>query len=335
MEIAAKFYDGVSSKEHIVTVRFSKEGRFIIEEFGIDLPVEVLEISPRLGNTPRVINLPGKERCKIEDNEKLDKILEGLNINRSGIHKLERSWKAALASVALIAAVVVFMLTAGADYTADFLAKMVPRGTLDYASKNALEQLDKTVLHKSNLNKQKKVKILKMFSRLTGGDKRYKLHFRSSPQIGANAFALPSGDIILLDELVMLDKDKQLRGILGVLAHEKGHVVYRHGLRSIIKGAIASSIITYITGDISILVSSVPTLLITSGYSRKFESQADRYAKKELNRMHISSKPLAKLFEKLDAFYGKRNKESNISRYMGWISTHPPTKERIKFFMKD
>jgi len=334
MLIDAKFYDGISSKEHNVTVEFTNDKRLKIDAFNIDLPLKDIKISSRLGSTPRVLYLPNGQRLKSEENDKIDKILKSLDISHSKVHKLERSWKAAIASVLLIASFVIFMLTAGADYSAKFLAKVLPEDSLDYASKQALKQLDKSMLHKSNLSKEKKQKILALFNKLTNKDPRYRLYFRSSPQIGANAFALPSGDVVLLDELVFLDKDKELRGVLGVLAHEKGHVVYKHGLQSIIKGAVATTLIGYITGDISYLATTLPTVAITSKYSREFETQADYYAKKELNRLGISSKPLAKLFINLEDFYNKKHKDNNIS-YLDWLSTHPVTKKRIEYFMKD
>ncbi len=335
MKIRAKMYDGVSSKEHNVVIEFTDNKRVIIASHGIDVPIASVKISSRLGSTPRVLHFPNGERCKSEENDKIDEILDKLEVKRSKIHKLERSWKLAISSVVLIAIFVGVMLTAGADYSANLLANVLPKETLDSASHEGLKQLDKHYLHKSNLSKAKKQKILAMFKKLTNGDKRYKLHFRSSPKIGANAFALPSGDIVLLDELVMLDKDRELRGVLGVLAHEKGHVVYKHALKGMIKGAIASTIIGYATGDLSFIVTTLPTILVTSSYSREFESQADHYAKSELKRMGVSSKPLALLFIRLEELEKKKHKDSNSTDSFDWISSHPATKDRIKYFMTD
>jgi len=335
VKITAKLYDGKSSKEHNVVVEFTPTKRLRVDSFNIDFPLEEVDISSRLGSTPRVIHLPNGMRLKSEENDKIDEILKSLNISHSKTHNLERSWKIAIASIVLIAAFVVFMLTAGADYSADILAKFIPKESLDYASKKALSQLDRGPLHKSNLTQDKKIKILKMFKSLTKNEKRYKLHFRSSPQIGPNAFALPSGDIVLLDELVFLDKDKELKGILGVLAHEKAHIVYKHSLKGLIKGSIAATVISYVSGDLSFMVTTLPTLIVTSKYSREFESQADRYAKEQLKSMGESTKPLAKLFINLEEYEHKRNKDSNVSKYLNIFSTHPITQKRIEYFMKD
>ena len=335
MIIKAKMYDGISSKEHNVEIEFTKDRRVIIQTHSIDVSIDSVKISSRLGSTPRVLEFPNLYRCKSEENDKIDEILDTLKVKRSKVYKLERSWRLAVASVVLIAAFITFMLTAGAGYTASFLADILPKTTLDYASKRGLEQIDKRYLHKSNLSKEKKQKIEKLFKELTAGDKRYKLHFRSSPMLGANAFALPSGDIVLLDELVFLDKDKNLYGVLGVLAHEKGHVVYKHGLKGIIKGAVASTVVGYFTGDLSFIATTLPTLMLTSSYSREFETQADQYAKSELKRMGLSSKPLAKVFINLEDFYNKKHKDSNATKFMDWMSSHPVTSKRVEYFMQD
>jgi len=336
MIVMAKLYDGISSKEHIVQIEFTNDKRVVIKSFNINEPIEDVKISTRLGNTPRLIEFKNGIRCKCDDNDKIDEILQTLKLKNAPIYKLESSWKLAVASVVAIAIFIIFMLTAGAGYTAEFLADRLPQNILDKASHITLEQLDKSYLHKSNLSNEKKAQIIKLFRKLTNDDKHYKLHFRSSPAIGPNAFALPSGDIVLLDELVFLDKDKNLYGILGVLAHEKGHYVYKHGLKSIIKGTIATSVISYFTGDISFIVTTLPTALITSKYSREFETQADRYAKSELKRLKISSKPLAKLFIDMEKYFNKKyGSKNDKSSALDWFSTHPVTKDRIKYFNKD
>ena len=331
MKISAKLYDGNSSVEHNVIVEFTQDKRIKIEAFSIDEPLSQVKISTRLGNTPRLIEFKNGIRCKCANNDKIDEILDNLGANNSSIHKLESSWKLATISLVLIVGFVVFMLTAGADTTANFLAKKLPPSTLDSASKITLEQLDKSYLHKSNLSSEKKAQILKLFKKLSNNDPHYKLHFRSSPKMGPNAFALPSGDIVLIDELVFLDKDPNLYGVLGVLAHEKGHYVYKHGLKGLIKGTIATAVISYITGDVTFVATALPTALITTKYSREYETQADSYAKSELKRLHISSKPLANIFIEMEKYYKKKYGNSSTPN---WLSTHPVTQKRIEFFEK-
>jgi len=332
VEIEAKYYDGKSSKEHKVTLIFSKDG-VVIQEFNKSYPLDSIKISSALGNTPSVITFLDGGRAKIEDNRAFDEILKALGYKRGFIHKLERSTKFALLSVGAIIAFVIFALTIGADSSANFLAKILPEHSLDYVSKKALEELDKNYLHPSNLTEQKKKQVRAIFATITEHNPRYKLHFRSSARLGPNAFALPSGDIVIFDSLILLDRDKNLRGIAGVLAHERAHVVYKHALKGTIKASIAVAVISYITGDLSFVATAIPTLLITNGYSREYEKEADRYAKEELRKLGIDTKPLARLFEAMDSYVAKKHKEANIT-IPSWVSTHPATKKRVEFFSK-
>ena len=338
MKVLAKLYDGVSSKEHIVELEFSNN-KVKIKDFNIELPLDNIKIHSRLGNTPRLIEFPNNIRCKVEDNNKLDEILEKIGYKNSFIHKIESSWKLAITSVVVVGAFIIFMLTVGADYSANFLSKLIPKESVEYISKRSFYDIEKRFLYKSNLSKLKQEQIRKEFLKIANSN--YTLYFRSSPILGPNAFALPNGDIVILDELVMLDKDKQLRGVLGVLAHEKAHVVYKHSLRGIIKGAIAATIIGYITGDLSFIVTTLPTIVITNSYSQEFEKEADIYAKKLLKDLNISTKPLAKLFIELKNYPKHYKKDKNNSSVLEKFeippifSTHPDINKRIEFFMKD
>ncbi len=328
MLVDAVLYDGKSSKEHDVTLDFTFGRRVKIASHGIDIALEELQISSRLGNTPRVLEFPDGIRCKSRDNDKIDQILLDFNIKKSKVHKIESSWGLSLGAVVVTVAFVVFMLTSGANYTANFIATILPQNTLDEVSKMTMDHLEEDYLYPTRLSEDQQKQMRKSFALLSRGEERYKLHLRSSNRIGPNAFALPSGDIVLTDQLVTLSKDKEYRDILGVLAHEKGHVVHQHSLRMAIKTGLAGVIIGYITGDISILATGIPTVLMNSSYSRDFEREADEYAVKELREMNISTIYIANLFETL----GKEHGMDENSTSMELLSSHPLTHERIKYF---
>ena len=327
--INAVLYDGISSKEHKVQIEFTKERRVIILSHGIDIALKQLEIESRLGNTPRVLDFPNGIRCKSRDNDNIDKVLKTYGLSRSKAYKIESSWRLTIAALFITFAFVWFLLTTGASYTSDILATVLPQNTLDEVSALSLEKMDEEYLQPSKLSARQERLIQAHFDKLSNGDKRYTLHFRSAPKMGANAFALPSGDIVLTDQLVALSRDDEFRDILGVLAHEKGHVVEKHSLRIAIKTGMAGAIIGYLTGDVSILASSIPLVLINSSYSREFEHEADIYAVRELERLDISPKYIANLFEALEE--KKENLEQN-STLMDIFASHPLTEERIKFF---
>jgi len=329
MFINALLYDGKSSKEHQVIIEFTQNRHIKIDSHGINVALEEVEIESRLGNIPRVFEFPNGVRCKSEENDKIDQILQSLGIESSKTHKIESSWKLTVGAVFLTALFVWFSLTTGANYTANIIASMLPDDTLKDIGKSTLEKLDEEYLFPTKLSEENRSIIQAHFDRLTENENiHYQLHFRSSQKIGPNAFALPSGDIVLTDELVKLSKDKEFRDILGVLAHEKGHIVKKHTLRIAIKTGISGAILGYLTGDISILVTAIPTVIINSSYSRDFEREADEYAVSELKRLNISTKYIAQLFEEL----AKENKLDENSTVISLISSHPMTKDRIKYF---
>src|SRR2546430_17108618 len=79
------------------------------------------------------------------------------------------------------------------------------------------------------------------------------LEFRQS-FIGANAFALPSGIIVETDDLVRLSRSDG--EVLGVLAHELGHVKHRHTMRRLLEGSATALFISGVPG----VVASTPSL---------------------------------------------------------------------------
>ena len=328
MLITAVLYDGKSSKEHEVLIDFTAQQRVVIASHNIDVPLEEVHIESRLGNTPRVLSFSNGIRCKSRENDKLDQVLKEFGLSKSKSYKIESSIGLTISSVVVTIAFIWFMLTIGSTYTANAIASVLPPSTLSKVSEVTMEQLEEEFLKPSRLSSRQEKIIQAHFDKLTEGEEGYTLHFRSSPKMGANAFALPSGDIVLTDQLVALSQDDEYRDILGVLAHEKGHVVEKHSLRIAIKTGISGAIIGYITGDISLLASTIPTILVNSSYSREFEHEADAYAVKELEQMNVSTEHVAKLFEMLEKKHGG---EENAT-VMSMFASHPLTSERIDYF---
>ena len=101
------------------------------------------------------------------------------------------------------------------------------------------------------------------------------LHFRNAPDIGANAFALPGGDVVVTDGLVELATSPEQ--VAAVVAHELGHVAHRHGLRNMVQASILAALVSYWTGDFSSLATAGATAVLSAAYSRDFEREADDY----------------------------------------------------------
>jgi predicted Zn-dependent protease len=123
-------------------------------------------------------------------------------------------------------------------------------------------------------------------------------------------------------------------GLTGILAHEIGHVVHRHGMRTVIQDSLLSFTLLAMTGDVSgssELFLGLPVLLTQLAYSREFERQADRYALDYLRSHGTPTTPFAQLIRRIDREMKAKSVASN-EKWLGYLSTHPMTEERLKDF---
>jgi Tfp pilus assembly protein PilF len=152
----------------------------------------------------------------------------------------------------------------------------------------------------------------------------YRLEFRASPVIGANAFALPSGIIVMTDELVKLSRDD--REVLAVLAHELGHLHHRHIMRGLLESSATALVIAGVTGDIASttsLAAAAPTLLLRAKYSRDMEREADRYAVEMMKQAGLEPRYFGTLLARMERKSGGRRRG-----IPDFLSSHPATEER-------
>jgi Zn-dependent protease with chaperone function len=140
--------------------------------------------------------------------------------------------------------------------------------------------------------------------------------------MGANAMALPSGDIVVTDGLMALVNDD--RELMGVLLHERGHVVRRHGVRLLLQNSIVQLFLAWYVGDVNTLAVTAPAMFARAKYSRDLEQQADDDAAAVMQLNGMSTGYLADLLERLQASKGAGNGPA-----ISYLSSHPATSDRI------
>jgi Zn-dependent protease with chaperone function len=326
-----QFFDGRSSARYDVEVQIGLDG--IVRVTGAGHPRDYrlldVEISERIGSTPRILRFPDGSACEIADNDTVDAALEQLDAvsAQHHVHRLESRWHYAL--IAGLALVVVAWATIqyGIPAAARHVAMALPTST-DYAiGRESLELLDRLMFEPTALTSERQAALRARFSAMTRDledGHEYRLEFRRGGEVGANALALPSGIVVMTDELTELaQSDDELAA---VLAHEVGHVVHRHSLRMLLQNSATSILMLALVGDISsasVLVASVPTVLVQAKHSRQFESEADDYAYAWLDRAGISRRNFGAILERLEEKYGDKDVPS-------WISSHPPTAQRVR-----
>jgi predicted Zn-dependent protease len=163
-----------------------------------------------------------------------------------------------------------------------------------------------------------------------------KVHIVNDPRI--NAFVAGGRHMFINTGLLMEAKDPSV--VIGVIAHETGHIVNNHliRLRAAIEEAQVRQIITFILAGAAAVAArdaragaAVASLgqRITAGtlfhYSQGMESEADEFAFRTLDRLHITSKGLEKLLE------GLSHQEALLSSMQDpYLRSHPLTPERLQ-----
>lgn len=335
MQFKGYYYNGKDSSRQEVTVdvEFDKlvvrNGAKIISNY----PLSAVEIKSRVGSAPRYINFPDGGSCETTDNDAVDRILVKYNMNKSSrlVHKLESKKRFVLASLVITMLFVFVMVAYGVPFLSKGVAFALPVEVNRVIAKDTIKILDKHLFKPTELSRGEQEEIESEFEKLLEGMPDgfdYRVLFRGGGHLGANAVALPDGTVVVTDELVEL-ADGEIDEIVSVLAHEIGHIVNRHGIRTILQDSILSAVAVAITGDVSSLVVAVPSFLIESKYSREFEKEADRFAVKMMVKHDIHIKHFANILKRLTE--DDKNRRDGLVTY---ISTHPPANERIKLIYK-
>ncbi|MBI5167093.1 MAG: M48 family metalloprotease [candidate division NC10 bacterium] len=155
-------------------------------------------------------------------------------------------------------------------------------------------------------------------------DVRYRFQVVDSKEV--NAFALPGGYIYVNKGLILAsDNEAELAGVIG---HEIGHVVGRHGAARLSMMYGYDLLATVLLGpNPAFWKALVADLFGTAGllaYSRADESEADELGVRYLYRSGYDPGAMIAFFQKLLAL---QKREPDLLEKS--FSSHPPTSERI------
>jgi Zn-dependent protease with chaperone function len=232
-----------------------------------------------------------------------------------------------IGALVICVAMVIATYIYGIPMFARAVADRFPAGIVARVDTETLAALDRQVFEPSALPRERHDTIANAFRALKksrGESAPYNLVFRKSDAIGANAMALPGGTIVVTDGLVALARDD--REILGVLAHEAGHVAGRHVVRGVVQDSLVGMLLALVIGDVSALAAAASSSVLEASYSRDLEREADAYAIQVLNSNGIPLKFLADMLRRLDSAAGA----SGMPSALRYLSTHPATDERIR-----
>lgn len=330
----AHYFDGKSAAMQAVDITLDGDVWVLRgTEFELCWPQSQVTLSERLGNTPRRLTFVAGGHCEIADLADLQNLLPPASSRWAWLDSMQHSlvW-AALASL-LFVVVLLLSYVYVLPWSAQAIAARLPATLLQKMGSSTLTTLDRVVLQPSQLPASRQQILMRAFARLTpltAAHIRYRIEFRSAPKMGANAFALPDGTIVLLDELVALTQNDE--EIVAVLAHERAHVEQRHAARMVLQSSAVGLLMTWYMGDVSSLLATVPSVVMQAKYSREMEAEADALAQQTLRANQLSSCLLGTMLEKLEAAHQSssataRNADDVV---MDYLSSHPASAQRIQ-----
>ena len=153
---------------------------------------------------------------------------------------------------------------------------------------------------------------------------KFEFHVLDDPKT-INAFALPGGQIFITEGLMrQLDTEGQLAGVLG---HEIGHVIERHGAQQMAKaklsqGMTAAAVVAsgdYRSGQLAQVVAG----LINMKYGRADELESDRWGIRLMGGSGYDPRAIIGVMEVLKKAGGGKSQPE-------FFSTHPNPENRIR-----
>lgn len=146
-----------------------------------------------------------------------------------------------------------------------------------------------------------------------------------------NAFSLPGGYVYINRGII--ERADNVSQLVGVLAHEIGHVAERHGVEQAQRAQNANTALSVLYG---VLMRRNPSTVeqagiqvggsaVFAGYSRTAEREADHVAVSYMIRSGYNPNGLPQFFNKL-----MTEQQRQPSKVEQWFATHPLTQERIQ-----
>ena len=334
--------DGDSSRRCRAMLGVRGKKIVAVNERGEECTVSLakIKISSRLGSAPRQFLFANGTAIMVDDNDAADDLIRQVGGSSLGLHHFEHGQRIVALIVALAMAYWIIIVHA-IPAVADFAAHRVSQKHLATISDDVYQHfINAEILSPSKLPQKRQQRIHKLFDSAAApwrDNFPYQMHIH---HLGAiNAFALPSGIIVMSDELAKLLTDDEM---LAVFLHEVGHVEKRHGMRGLLAAA-GVGLLFALAGDVSFVLSG-GAILLQFKYSRNNETESDCFAARELRRRNMSPNLLGEALQKMTkvALKNEDKKSDNADsaevendpefwrKVLAAVSTHPSVKERAQ-----
>lgn len=329
MQAEARFFDGEIARDHAVTLDLSPDGLAIQ---GPDVTRRVWSLSGLVAIAPLRAGYPlrlGHDAFPgarlVITQEGFTRELARLAPHLAGGPNLKRAGRlAAIIALSALAAIGVLYLTL--SYAPQALAFVLP----DSWRKNLADQVEASFTGDGKLcaTSANNALLRTLAARLMQGNSAappFEIKVYDIKLL--NAFALPGGRIIVTRKLI--DAAQTPDEVAGVLAHEIGHVYYRHAEAQLIRAMGIELLLQIVSGG-GDTISGFAGLLAILRYSRDAERESDAFAQGMLVKAAIDPMALKRFFEEIKKLEGKGDSGGLFDPVSDMMSTHPLTDERIK-----
>lgn len=332
--LAAQYFDGRHARGQPVHLRIAAGELLATTADGglLRWPLRVVQWPERTRHGQRVLELPGGAQLQVADASAFDAWRRQAGLAESWVVRAQQNWRATAAAALGLVLVLLAGYQWGVPAASQALVAVVPLDVDRAVGDSALRQLEERWLKPSALPAERQAALRQGFEQLVraaypaGDAPPHQLRFAQATEVlGPNAFALPGGTIVITDALVKL-LDGADDTVLGVLAHELGHVRHRHGMKGLVQLTLVGTATSVALGDFSTVLAGLPALLAQMAYSRDAEREADAESARALRAAGLRPAVMAVLFERLP-----KAREGRPELPIAFAS-HPLDEERARFF---
>ncbi len=334
--IVASYFDGRSARA--VPVRVFADSQHLhaqSDDAHLQWPLADVQWPETTRHGQRVLHLNDGGTLQAADAVAFDRWRAGLGHQDGWVVRAQQNWR--WTAVAALSLVVV--LAAGWRWGVPVAARgvvaLLPVSVDRAVGEAALKSIEANWLKPSALPRERQDELRRaLMTTVSSYQAKHPDHVQpvwdlkfaaADKAIGPNAFALPGGTLIVTDALVELLKGED-DALIGVMAHELGHVQHRHGMRGVVQASVVGAAASVMVGDFSTLLATVPAVVAQMGYSRDAEREADAHAVRMLRASGRSPAAMVVLFERLQPQMAK------LPRLPIALASHPSDDERVRFF---
>lgn len=336
--IAATWYDGTQARGRAVQASIDAETLWLDDDSGQrhGIALQAVAWPERTRHGQRVAHLAQGGSLVFGDAAAFDAWRRSHGHRESWVVLAQQRWRATSAALAGLVLVAAAAYAWGIPWVAQRVVAVTPSAVEAAIGDRALEQLRAGLFGPTRTSADAQARWrshleVALRQAYPGGAEPWQLHFVAGGPLGANALALPGGHIVITDELLALLQGAD-DAVIGVLAHEHGHVRRRHGLHAVVRLGLVSAATSVALGDFSGIVAGLPAMLAHLGYARDAEREADADAAFVLLSSRRDPAAMAVLFERLAQRSPRAPGDAEGGGLPIAFASHPADDERMGFF---